>query len=98
MLFVDPDSSQGAWLNASLRQGLTSVAEITSELETGRLVRVRPGWTLPPLGVDALVLPRTAQAPRVRAVIEALRTHLASTGSTPPGVRAVTPRPARRRT
>lgn len=53
--------------------------EIADELRTGRLVRVLRGWTLPTLSVDLLMLPRTAQLPRVRAVVEAIRGHLSLT-------------------
>lgn len=66
--------------------------EIAEELRTGHLVRVLRSWTLPSLSVDALVLPRTAQLPRVRAVVDALRAHLSRTDAGRPR-----PRVARRR-
>lgn len=58
--------------------------EIQDELADGRLVRVLPDWSLPTLGVDALVLPRTAHLPRVRAVLDALRAHLTTRSSGAP--------------
>lgn len=64
--------------------------EIAADLDAGRLVHVLPGWTLPALSVDALVLPRTSHLPRVRAVVDGLRTYLAKR----PG--AATRRPPRR--
>lgn len=51
--------------------------EIADELCAGRLVHVLRDWTLPSLSVDVLMLPRTPQLPRVRAVVDALRVHLA---------------------
>lgn len=51
--------------------------EIAGDLAAGRLVRVLPDWTLPTLSVDVLVLPRTSHLPRVRAVVDGLRTYLA---------------------
>lgn len=50
--------------------------EIADDLAAGRLVHVLPDWTLPTLSVDVLVLPRTAHLPRIRAVVDALRTYL----------------------
>jgi DNA-binding transcriptional LysR family regulator len=68
--------------------------EIADELDAGRLARVLPEWTLPRLSVDALVLPRTAHLPRVRAVVDALRTYLGQL--TGPRVRARDTPPRRR--
>jgi LysR family transcriptional regulator, transcriptional activator for aaeXAB operon len=55
--------------------------EIADELKSGRLVRVLADWALPLLGVDALVLPRTAQLPRVRAVVDACRAYVTGLGA-----------------
>lgn len=66
--------------------------EIAEELRAGRLVRVLGEWTLSPLSVDVLVLPRTAQLPRVRAVVDALRTYLSRTDSGRPKARAASGR------
>lgn len=62
--------------------------EIAGDLAAGRLVRVCPDWALPSLTVDALVLPRTARLPRVRAVVDALRAYLTTLSAARAGPRA----------
>jgi len=84
MLFVDPDSSQGAWLNASLRQDLTSVADTRLEA-LGPALRafaerpdeiddVRPLIRDCVQGLRPGLAPSRRVDPRVTTVLEVIRT------------------------
>jgi LysR family transcriptional regulator, transcriptional activator for aaeXAB operon len=57
---------------------LTVEPEVGEELADGRLQRVLPEWSLPLLGVDALLPPRTKQPAKVRAALDALTSYLSS--------------------
>ena len=62
--------------------------EVVEELADGRLVRVLPDWSLPLLGVDALLPPRTKQPAKVRAALDALTLYLSQTATRPKRSRA----------
>lgn len=51
---------------------LNAEPEVVEELADGRLVRVLPAWSLPPLSVNALLPPRAKQPAKVRAALDAL--------------------------
>jgi DNA-binding transcriptional LysR family regulator len=68
---------------------LTVEPEVANDLADRRLERVLPDWSLPLLGVDALLPPRTKQPAKVRAALDALTSYLSSL---PPPAR---PSPAR---
>ena len=55
------------------------VPEIAEEIAAGRLKRVLPDWSLPRLGVDALMPPRSTQPAKVRAALDALSSYLSET-------------------
>jgi DNA-binding transcriptional LysR family regulator len=55
------------------------VPEIGDDLKRGRLVRVLPKWSAPPLSVEALMLPRKTQPAKVRQAVDALVRYLATT-------------------
>jgi DNA-binding transcriptional LysR family regulator len=67
---------------------LQVLPEIENELADGRLLRVLPDWSLPPLGVFAVTSRRDAQPAKIRYALEALRGYL--------GDPARWPRPGRR--
>ena len=52
------------------------VPEIAGDLAAGRLVRVLPDWTLPPVAVAALMPSRTRQPSKIRMAVDALRAYL----------------------
>jgi DNA-binding transcriptional LysR family regulator len=52
------------------------VPEIAADLAAGRLVRVLPDWSMPPVAVAALMPSRRSQPSEVRMAIEALHAHL----------------------
>jgi LysR family transcriptional regulator, transcriptional activator for aaeXAB operon len=52
------------------------VPEIAEDLAAGRLVRVLPDWTLPPVAVAALMPSRTRQPSKIRMAVDALRAYL----------------------
>jgi DNA-binding transcriptional LysR family regulator len=68
--------------------GLNVEPEVVEELADGGLVRVLPDWSLPMLGVDALLPPRTKQPAKVRAALEALTVYLSNTATRPEPSRA----------
>jgi DNA-binding transcriptional LysR family regulator len=57
--------------------------EVVEEFADGRLVRVLPDWSLPLLGVDALLPPRTKQPAKVRAALDALTFYLSHAATSP---------------
>lgn len=61
---------------------LSVTREIADELADGRLIQVLPDWTLPPLSVDALLLPRPKQPAKVRAALQVLTEALRETPKT----------------
>jgi DNA-binding transcriptional LysR family regulator len=69
---------------------LTVEPEVADAFAAGRLERVLPDWSLPLLGIDALLPPRTKQPAKVRAALDALTSYLSS-------LRPARPRPARAR-
>jgi DNA-binding transcriptional LysR family regulator len=71
--------------------GLNVEPEVVEELADGRLVRVLPDWSLPMLGVDALLPPRTKQPAKVRAALEALTMYLSNAATRPEPSRARSP-------
>ena len=52
------------------------VPEIAEDLAAGRLVRVLPDWSLPPVAVAALMPSRTRQPSKIRMAVDALRAYL----------------------
>jgi DNA-binding transcriptional LysR family regulator len=59
-----------------LTYALVAVPEVAADLAAGRLVRVLPGWTLPPVAVAALMPSRTRQPSKIRMAVDALRAYL----------------------
>jgi len=57
---------------AGLGVALLSEWDAREALSQGRLQRVLPQWSLPPLDMYAVVQPRSARTPKVRVAIEAL--------------------------
>ena len=72
------------------------VPEIAADLAAGRLVRVLPDWSLPPVVVSALMPSRRSQPSKVRMAVEALHAHL--NPRTPIAAEKPSPRPKRRAT
>lgn len=73
-------TTDGAGLLQATRQGM-GVAVIAAylsapDLQTGRLVKVLPGYQIPQIWLKALVPERRLQLPRIKELIEFLQNHL----------------------
>jgi DNA-binding transcriptional LysR family regulator len=61
---------------AGLGLAVMGLLDVHDELQRGRLVRVLPGWHLPPLEMWAVTPQRDAQPAKVRHAVEALQGYL----------------------
>lgn len=73
--------AQSEAIYAGLGIGFRPWGEVTAAAEEGRLVRVLPGWTMPPLPVSALLSPQRSQNARVDAVLSILKAAIRRLGN-----------------
>jgi DNA-binding transcriptional LysR family regulator len=60
--------------------GLLTDFSVAADVAAGRLVRLLPEWSTEPAGIQAVFPPTQHTPPKVRALIDTFRTHLARNG------------------